>query len=163
MVKVFRKTNGDVVDVVQHTLDVLKECPWVDIHIGTDSQNHKRYTTYVIVIAYRYGTRGVHFIYNKARIPKIRDKWTRLWKEAEMTVEVAQWLREQLNVNIQLDLDYNLNSQHFSNGLVSPTNGWATSLGFKVNFKPNSQIATWAADHLCKSGVGRKRLTETTV
>lgn len=158
MIKVFKKIDGSVVDVVQHTLDVLKECPWADVHIGTDSQNHKRHTTYVIVIAYRYGTRGVHFIYNKARLPKIRDKWTRLWKETEMTIEVAQWLREKLNVNIQLDLDYNLNPNHFSNGLVAPTNGWAKSLGFKVNYKPDLQIATWAADHLCKSRVRKSKM-----
>jgi len=37
-----------------------------------------------------------------------------------------------------------------SNKLISATKGWANSLGYKVNVKPNSQIATRAADHHCK-------------
>ena len=59
MNRVFRTVHGDAIpDVVNHTLDVLKECPWVEVHIGTDSQNHRRSTVYVTVIAYRYGNQG---------------------------------------------------------------------------------------------------------
>ena len=36
MNRVFRTVQGESVDVVSHTLDVLKECPYVEIHIGTD-------------------------------------------------------------------------------------------------------------------------------
>jgi predicted RNase H-related nuclease YkuK (DUF458 family) len=81
---------------------------------------------------------------------KIRDKWTRLWKEAEYSINVAEWLTEKVNVNVEIDLDYNSEDKYFSSRLVAPTVGWANSLGFKTNIKPDNQIATKAADHHCR-------------
>jgi predicted RNase H-related nuclease YkuK (DUF458 family) len=46
-------------------------------------------------------------------------------------------------------MDYNENEYRPSNRLVSATRGWANSLGYKVNIKPYSQIATKAADYHC--------------
>ena len=150
MVKDFKKVGGERVEVIKHTLNILQECPYVDVHIGTDSQNFKSKTTYVIVIAYKYGTRGVHYIYHKFKVPKIKNKWDRLWKEAELSIEVAQWLREKIKVKIEIDLDYNSDEKYFSNKLIPSITGWANSLGFKTNTKPDNQIATWAADFVCK-------------
>ena len=150
MVKVFRTIHGEYVDVVEHTLEVLKECPHADIHIGTDSQNFADISSYSTVIAYRYGTRGVHYIYHKQHFPRIHDMWTRLWKEAELSIDTAEWLTEKVKVKVQIDLDYNKDEHHFSNKLVQAAKGWATSLGYKVNIKPDIQIATRAADHSCR-------------
>ena len=150
MVKIFKKLNGETVDVVNHTLEILKKYPHVDIHIGTDSQNIGNHTIYSICIAYRYGIRGVHYIYNRFKLPKITDRWTRLWKEAEYSIEVAEWLSEKISVEIQIDLDYNDDKKYFSNRLISASKGWANSLGYKVNVKPNIQIATRAADYTCR-------------
>ena len=80
----------------------------------------------------------------------IDDIWKRLWKEAEMSIEVAEWLSKQINVKIQIDMDYNNDEKFISNKLISAAKGWANSLGYKVNVKPNNQIATKAADHHCK-------------
>ena len=53
MNRLFRKVEGDAVpDVVKHTLDILTECPYIEVHIGTDSQNHRRRTVYVTAIAF---------------------------------------------------------------------------------------------------------------
>jgi len=129
MNRVFRKVDGNPVsDISKHTLDILNECPYVEIHVGTDSQNHRRSTVYVTAIAYRYGNRGVHYIYHKHKVKKIRDKWTRLWNEA----------------------DYNYQEKHFSSKLVGPAVGWINSLGYKANIKPHNQIATRAADFHCR-------------
>ena len=46
-------------------------------------------------------------------------------------------------------MDYNDDGYWPSNRLVSSTCGWASSLGYKVNIKPNAQIATKAADYHC--------------
>lgn len=151
MNRVFRKISGESVpDIVKHTIDILKECPWVEVHIGTDSQNHRRSTVYVTAIAYRYGNRGVHYIYHKQKIKKIKDKWTRLWNEAEQSIQLAEWITKQMNVKIEIDLDYNCDDRHFSSKLVQATVGWASSLGYKTNIKPNNQIATKAADYHCR-------------
>ena len=147
---VFKKTNGEKVNVVEHTLDQLKESPTVTIHIGTDSQNIGDNTVYSTVIAYRFGNRGVHYIVHKQKIPKITDIWTRLWKEAEMSIETAEWLTQQINVSVQIDMDYNGDEDYKSNRLISAAKGWANSLGYAVNVKPNNQIATRAADYQCR-------------
>lgn len=151
MNRVFRKVEGEAVfDIVKHTLDILNECPYIEIHIGTDSQNHRRNTVYVTAIAYRYGNRGVHYIYNKQKIKKIRDKWSRLWNECEYSIEVANWLTSKINVKVEIDLDYNSEEKHFSSRLVGPAVGWVNSLGYKANIKPDNQIATRAADYHCR-------------
>ena len=150
MNRVFKKVDGQVVDIVKHTLSILEECPYVEIHIGTDSQNHRNATVKSTVIAYRYGNRGVHYIVHKEKVEKIKDRWTRLWKEAEMSIGVAELLTQKVKVQVQIDLDYNVDARYFSHNLVMATSGWATSLGYKVNVKPHNQIATKAADHHCR-------------
>ena len=47
-------------------------------------------------------------------------------------------------------MDYNDNEAHKSYKLISAAKGWANSLGYKVNVKPQIQIATRAADYNCK-------------
>jgi predicted RNase H-related nuclease YkuK (DUF458 family) len=148
--KNFRKVNGELVNVVEHTLEVLRTNPNIQIHIGTDSQNNGKYTYYSTVIAYHFNKKGVHYIAYKQHFPKITDIWTRLWKEAEMSIEIAEWLTQQINVRVEIDMDYNDNPIHKSNVLIASTKGWANSLGYKVNVKPFSQVATRAANHHCR-------------
>lgn len=149
--RVFKKIDGTRVDIIKHTLDIIQKEPNVEIHIGTDSQSRAYTTKYAVVIAYRYGTRGVHYIYSKERVPRIKDKFTRLLKEAEMTIEVAEWFTSKISsIKPQLDFDFNVDEKHFSQKLVSLAKGWAESLGYKANIKPDNQIATRAADCQCR-------------
>ena len=148
--KIFRTVNGKTVNVVSHTIEQLRESPTVAIHIGTDSQNTAEWTKFSTVIAYRFGNRGVHYISHNTKVPKITDMWTRLWKEAVMSIETAEWLTAQLNVKIEIDMDYNGDEKEKSHKLISAAKGWANSLGYKVNVKPNNQIATRAADYQCR-------------
>lgn len=151
MNRVFKTVHGEPVDIVKHTLKVLNDYPWADIHVGTDSQNHRRHTVYSTVIAYRYGNRGVHYIVHMYRVKKIKDRWTRLWKEAEMSIETAEFITSKISsIKVQIDLDFNNDERYFSNKLVQAASGWATSLGYKVNIKPDNQVATKAADHHCR-------------
>lgn len=146
----FKDVHGKIIDPLNHTLKVLKNSPFSQIHIGSDSQNAGKKTIYVTAIAYRFGSRGVHYIISKKSEMIIDDIWKRLWKEAEMSIEVAEWLSNQINVKIEIDMDYNSDEKFISNKLISAAKGWANSLGYKVNVKPNNQIATKAADHHCK-------------
>lgn len=151
LVKKFKKVDGSFVeDVVKHTLSILENDPNIDIHIGTDSQNISDETVYVTSIAYRFGTRGVHYIYHKQKLPRINDLWTRLWKEAEYSVEVAQWFTSKINTKVQIDLDYNDDKFYKSNQLIQAAKGWITSLGYKANTKPGIQIATKSSDYQCR-------------
>ena len=146
----FIDTKGNKVDPIIHTKKILNKNPFVSIHIGTDSQSRAKKTQFATVIAYRYGNRGVHYILSKVAFPKIKDLWTRLWKEAEMSINVSELITNSLDISVEIDMDYNEDNNFKSNKLVAATKGWANSLGYKVNVKPNIQIATKAADHHCK-------------
>lgn len=149
--KVFKKIDGTKVDVVKHTLSILKENPNMQVHIGTDSQNKGPLTVYAVVIAYRFSHNGVHYITYKESVPRINDMWSRLWKEAELTLEVAEWFTSSININVEIDLDFNKDKSHDSHPLISAAKGWAESLGYKVNCKPDVDlIATKAADVQCR-------------
>ena len=145
----FLKINGQTIDPLDYTLSIIKKHPNVKIHVGTDSHSLNENTRYITAIAYRYNSSGVHYIYSKNNFPKIIDKWERLWKETELSIEIAQILNNR-EINIEIDMDYNSDENHRSNKLISATKGWANSLGYKVNVKPNNQIATRAADYHCK-------------
>ena len=148
--RLFKNIKGERIDPVEHTLKILRDYPTVKIHIGSDSQNIGKKTKYATVIAYRYGSRGVHYILSKKTELLIKDMWTRLWKEAEMSIDIAQWLTNQVSIRVEIDMDYNSDENFKSSKLISATKGWANSLGYKVNVKPNNQIATKAADYHCK-------------
>lgn len=146
----FKDIHGNQIDPISHTLKVIENYPYAEIHIGTDSQNINKESIYTTVIAYRLGTRGVHYILSKKTVSIIRDMWTRLWKEAELSIDLAEWVTQKISVKVEIDMDYNEDENFKSNKLISAAKGWANSLGYKVNVKPNNQIATRAADYHCK-------------
>lgn len=146
----FKDISGKRIDTLAHTLNILKKNPSVEIHVGSDSQSVGKQTIYCTVIAYRFGNRGVHYVLSKTAVPLINDMWTRLWKEAELSIEVAEWISKLVPLKIEIDMDYNEDENFHSYKLISAAKGWANSLGYKVNVKPNNQIATRAADHHCK-------------
>ncbi len=148
--QLFKDIRGNRIDPVGHTIEVIKNYPYVEIHIGTDSQNINKQTRYTSVIAYRLGSRGVHYIISKTSVLQISDMWTRLWKEAEFSIDIAEWLTKKVSVKVEIDMDYNGDETFKSHKLISAAKGWANSLGYKVNVKPNNQIATRAADYHCK-------------
>ncbi len=147
---VFKDIKGNIIDPIDHTREIIKKNPFVEVHVGTDSQSLAKMTQYITVIAYRYGNRGVHYILKKNGVPQIKDLWTRLWKETELSIDTAESIKKSLNVIPEIDLDYNENENFKSNKLVNASKGLANSLGYKVNIKPHIQIATRAADYHCK-------------
>lgn len=154
---IFKTIGGKPVDLLQYTLDRVKECPLLDVYIGTDSQVYstkigdKVTNVFVTVIAYRFGSKGVNFVYSKSAKFGRMGKYNRLYMEGEVSINTAKKFRELVNLPIQIDLDYNSDSKYYSNRLVSVIGSWAVSLGFKVNVKPDLQVATRAADYCCKN------------
>ena len=123
----------------------------VEVHVGCDSQNHKRHTVYVTTVVFRFPNNGAHVIYRRERVPKILDMWTKLWGETERSVELANLILEECNLRVnQIDLDFNSDSQYASHKLVSASSGYITSLGFNSKVKPDLLMAAWAANVLCQ-------------
>lgn len=122
----------------------------LDIHVGCDSQNYKRYTVYVTTVVFRYPDNGAHVLYRRERVPKITDLWTKLWGETERSVALANLILEECRIRVkQIDLDFNSDPQYPSQKLISASAGYITSLGFEAKAKPNLLMAAWAANVLC--------------
>lgn len=147
----FQTVNGKKVSIINHTEKIIQTNPFIEIHIGTDSHRCYEGVVYVTAIAYRYPARGVHYIYNKVKKPPIKDNWSRLWLETELSLETAEILSSKFpGIRFEIDMDYNDDEYYESHRLVSSARGWASSYGYKVNIKPYKQIATRAADYHCK-------------
>lgn len=153
MTKYFKilETNENV-DLLEYVVDKMKENPHIKVYVGTDSQNYGGYSHYATAVVLRYNQRGGHVLYKKEKLPRIRDHFSRLWKEAEYSIEVAEWLRENSAVSVEaIELDYNTLKPTESHKLASATKGWCESLGYRVKIKPDEMIAAKAADHICRN------------
>ena len=152
MERYFKTEQGELVNLIQHTVEQIEKYPDLKIYIATDSQNYGYKSVYVTAIVYRYGLRGAHYVYRKERIPRIKDIFQRLWKEAEYTIEIAEFLKENMPIQIEaLEFDFNNKIVTKSTPLVKAIRGWAESLGIKTSMKPDEMIAAKAADHLCRA------------
>lgn len=151
MDKFFKTQEGELVNVVEHTLQQLEKWPNMKIYVGTDSQDEGGKTRYATVVVYRYGNRGAHFVYFKEEVPRIRDMYTRLFYEAQRTVAVAQLINSEIPVSFEaLDFDYNFIPKWASNKLLSSVGGWVKGLNYNATFKGGEVIATKAGDHICR-------------
>lgn len=146
----FKKlTSSDGFDVA---LYVKKYCELfknqeLRLYLGCDSQN-KLNTTYATTLVFNVAATGCHVIYRKEVVPLISDMWTRLWGEAERSVETALYLREH-DIEIDtIDLDYNIDPKFKSNKVVTAAVGYVESLGFKARIKPDLLPAAYAADNI---------------
>ena len=152
MEKYFNTIDGNKVNIVEHTLEQIGKYPSLKMYIGTDSQDYNPNTRYATAILYRYGLRGAHFIYLREEVPVVRDMFTRLYGEGVRTIEAAQLLKEEIpSISFEaLEFDYNDFKHTLSSRVVSALRGWVKGLGMKASFKSGGQLATKAADHICR-------------
>jgi predicted RNase H-related nuclease YkuK (DUF458 family) len=148
--RVFRTNNGRPIEILSYTLNQIKENPDTKIYFGGDSKLKSNGTTvYYTVVAYRYGSRGVHYVYNKEVITHKMNKWERLMGEIERIMNFATWFTENSPVRLYaIDFDLNQDKKYYSNKLVNLATGWGDSLGVRVYTKPDEVVASKAADHL---------------
>jgi len=145
----FKKLTGneqfDLAEYTKRYLDTNKDYN-VKMYLGCDSQTKADKTTYATTLVFHVESSGCHVIYKKEVVPVIRDMWNRLWKETELSVEAAIYLRENGIEIDTIDLDYNIDPIHDSNRLVKAAVGYVESLGFKARVKPELLPAVYAAD-----------------
>lgn len=147
----FRTIEGKLVDVIDYSLAFVKEHPDTKIHIATDSQDQGKFTSYATVVVYRYNLRGAHFLFNKIKFDKIQDDFTRLFKEAELSLQLANWISVNSPLKVEaIELDYNGEKKTMSSRIIPAARGWCESLGYKVRVKPDEMMAAKAADHICR-------------
>lgn len=145
--KLASNESFDIAEYVKDYLEANKDYD-VKMYLGCDSQTKADKTTYATTLVFHVAASGCHVIYKKEVVPVIRDMWTRLWRETELSIEAALYLRD-AGIEIHtIDLDYNINPVHNSNRLVSAAVGYVESLGFKARVKPELLPAAYAADDI---------------
>ena len=138
-----------VVDLIPHIQSLKSKNPELKIYVGSDSQNHKRTTTYATVLVLP-NNHGGHVLFHKEIIPIVRDKFTRLWNEVEKSVNLAKTLEEN-NIKINfIDMDYNPDPKFFSNKVLDSAIGYVISYGYIPRHKPHAVYASIVADKICK-------------
>lgn len=137
----------DLLSYIQNLTDANRD---IKIYVGTDSQNYQHSTVYVSTVVLRYSNNGAHVLYQKEKVKKITDRWTRLWNELQRSIDLAGYLKTEGGIDVtQIDLDYNSDPKYFSNKLLPAAEGYVQSLGYNVKSKPNLLMAAWAANVLC--------------
>jgi predicted RNase H-related nuclease YkuK (DUF458 family) len=151
------KSLGDhriVNDVFGYINTIIKNKPEIKIYVGTDSQNGRRMTTYATVIVMHFNEndsgKGAHVLYSKEHLPKLRDRFTRLWGEVERSVEVSNMLRDGGITVKNIDLDFNEDPKYNSNTVLRSAVGYVESSGFVARWKPYNAFSCRVADILCK-------------
>ena len=151
MEHIFRSlTNEKVVDLIPYLKEKLSEREDIKIYIGSDSQNIGPKTVYASVIVLHYGNSGAHVLYSKMKIEKVRERFAKLWKEVELSLEIAQYLTENGINATYIDIDLNPDPKYGSNNVLRAALGFAESFGYSVRCKPDALSASYAADRLCK-------------
>lgn len=148
MERYFRTKEGVLINIVEHTLEQIEKNPHLKIYVGTDSQDKGVDTFYVTVVVYRYGKRGVHFVYLKDHVTRHRDfsQFTRLYDEGVRTLATADILTTDLPVAIEaLEFDYADVAKTLSTKLVGAFKGYPNA-----QFKSGEMMATKAADHVLR-------------
>ena len=149
-------TKGDksIKDLIDYIENQIEKHPNCEIYIGTDSQRFGPINKFVTVIAFRYGKRGVHFIYNRKTMPLHPTVKNKLRHEVELTVECYYWLKTKLpNIKIcAVEADINEDKRFKSNEYFSEGRGGLEGLvsgeGVLVLTKPQEQVAVKAANQL---------------
>ena len=144
-------SNGQFVDLVPYLKSKLAESKDIRMYVGTDSQNVGRRTIYATVIVLHYGNSGGHVIYSKISVPRIVDRFTKLWNEVEDSVKIAQYLEDNgLPKPAYIDIDFNPDPMYQSNSVLRAALGYVESLGYVPRCKPYAISASYVADKICK-------------
>jgi predicted RNase H-related nuclease YkuK (DUF458 family) len=101
-------------------------------------------------VVLHYGNNGGHVLYAKEQMNKIRDRFTRLWNEVEMSINLAVYLKDNGIDPSYVDLDLNPDPKCGSNNVLRSALGYVESMGFTPRCKPDAISASYVADRICK-------------
>lgn len=148
--KQWKLEGGQQIELLTHIQEILAKNPDATIFVGTDSQNKRHFTNYVTCVCFKYNHKGAHYIYQRELVKRIRDRWTRLWKEVEKSLQVAKFI-DSYSYKIEcVELDFNEKELARSHDMVAAARGYVVGSGFNCNVKPETQCAAKAADYVCR-------------
>ncbi len=107
--------------------------------VGTDSDSKDGKTVYATaVVVHRVGN-GATYFYRKVVEKGRHDMYTRLFREAELSVEMAKMVKDILGVSPIVHLD--IGEEGESSKVMPTLVGYVVGMGFKCIVKPESFAA----------------------
>lgn len=107
----FKKFAGSHIDnIIDYIMETVEDHPDVKISVGVDSIQKRRRTVYAMTIMFydEVLKNGAHVVFFRESVPKIYDSFTRLYREAEWGLHIADFLHNNL-----LKRGYNRNLSDF--------------------------------------------------
>lgn len=156
---IWKTIEGKPVVITEVLHELLDYDTGREVHIGTDSQQAKRRTEFVTVIAVVNPGKGARAFYCRETVPKIENLRERLMKEVWFSVDTGLAIVGVIpnDVDITVHIDANPNLRYRSSNYVKELTALVVSQGFKSVLKPDSFIATHAADHVVKQLIEKRR------
>lgn len=145
----FRTPSGIVLDDIRVFVRAwLREHPRGKVFIGSDSQVRGGDVKYSTVVCLWDVGHGVWEAYSTVKVPRPKDRFSRLWNEVQRSVEVAELLRDITDVTVHMD--FNSDPQYPSYQLYDAGMGLVRAMGFEAEGKPNSWAASCGANRRCQ-------------
>ena len=96
----FKRFGGEwIPDIIEYLREQIEKSPGLTISVGCDSVQKRRRTIYACTIMmYNNDVRnGAHVVFFRENQDKIRDNHERLFKEAQMAFDIAEFLHSELS------------------------------------------------------------------
>lgn len=135
-------TYGSIdVETAKMIISNFKDHSPFKIYIGTDSDARDGVVTFAtVLIVYKVGV-GATYLYTLKREYRHYDMFTRLFQETHMSLEMANFAKEMLNLTspeIHLDVGYDGASREVLSAVV----GYVKGMGYSYKLKPWAFAAT---------------------
>lgn len=149
----YRTYNGTVIDdITVYVSDYIALHPTVEIHLGCDSQREGGNIIYGLALCLYVPGHGGHVVKKKIKVNSNPNRYEKLWREVEISVEAADELGCVIeNQQLTIHVDYNSKPNTGSNGLYDAGLGYITGHGYKALGKPNAWASSVVADRVCRN------------
>ena len=174
----FKKFGGaEIEDVGAYLREYLSKYPQTSVYVGTDSKQKPGGVLYATCICLYDEIRkdGVHFIFKREKEEGRIDLFTRMWREMEKSVEVADYLETELEGHLKrytiedlmvmknydggyfkihqsklcvIDVDVNPEpggGKNLSNVAYETIRGTLIGMGYRARFKGEGEAGAMAA------------------
>jgi predicted RNase H-related nuclease YkuK (DUF458 family) len=118
-----------------------------EVHVGCDSLQHNRFTSFCVVIGILTPSKGGRAAYVRTRVARIKHLRQRLLAEVAKSIDVAIKLSPMASGPITVHVDANPVAEHKSSAYVQELVGYVVGSGFRAVIKPDAWLATTCADH----------------
>jgi len=105
------------------------------VYIGTDSDTRDGVTVYAtVLVIYRYGNGGTYF-YTLRKEKGNGDMYLRIFKEVEMSLEMANFVKEFLGFK-DFEIHLDIGNDGLSSKILPSVIGYVKGMGYKYKIKP---------------------------